>query len=120
MFGTLEYIPNDIQINALILGTLSVIGSLLFFIDICYNSSSKYVVSREVQTETYSVLSNQLSSIQQKSPPSPRALCHESMQKYPSGNRVYIKPQSTNLKKCETKNGTQNKNLNIRVLQTDV
>ncbi|XP_011206133.1 uncharacterized protein LOC105228148 [Bactrocera dorsalis] len=119
VFGTLEYIPDDIQINALVLGTLSVMGSLLFFIDICYNSSLKYVVSRAVQTETYCSLSNQLSSIQHKPPSSSHDLGRESAQKYFSGNEFYIKPLSINLKKCQTNNGIQNKNLK-RVLQTDV
>ncbi|CAD7013029.1 unnamed protein product [Ceratitis capitata] len=85
VFGTLEYIPVDIEKNALVLGTLSAIGAILFFIDICYKSSSNHNVSKEVQTELGHTISQDFSDTPPKRYPHSK-----SVQMCPSVNGLYV------------------------------
>ncbi|XP_053962030.1 uncharacterized protein LOC128865741 [Anastrepha ludens] len=120
VFGTLEYIPIDIQSNALILGTLSAAGAILFFIDICYTTSLTQSVSKVVQTEIqYSFLKDE-PSVLHKSSIHSLPLVPASVQIYPTDDRVYLQPQSEKTKGCWEKKNSMRKYLKTRVLQTDV
>ncbi|XP_017461121.1 PREDICTED: uncharacterized protein LOC108354442 [Rhagoletis zephyria] len=103
VFGTLEYIPMDIQVNALVLGTLSAAGAILFFIDLHHQSS---LIKSVAQIDAKSLLAKNVPSVLQKSSIQLKPSVPANVQIYPAGCREYLKPQGGKLK--------------ARVLQTDV
>lgn len=107
----------DIQVNALVLGTLSAAGAILFFIDVCYKSSLIKSVSKEAQTETEPLFTKDVPSIPQKSS---IQLKPANVRIYPADCREYLKPQSIKFSGCYETKAHMQKYLKARVLQTDV